>query len=289
MHGLVLADGRRWGDAADITQETDAVAVLEPDDGPRRHWIGRPRGYSKTEDVGGMLLAELVAGVIPTSAPAYAAAADRGQAALLLDSIAGFAERSGLSGRIDVQAFRAVHKGSGASVEVLAADAAGAYGLRPSRLVCDELCQWSDSRQARRFFEALWTALPKVPGSVGTIITTAGSPGHWSHQVYQRALAEPALWRVAMTHDPAPWIDPGLIEAERRALTDSAFLRLWCNRWAQPDDALVSGDDLEAALRDDDSPIPPSEGTSYVLTLDVGTVSDRSVLVVAHREADRVI
>src|SRR5579884_2678910 len=245
MHGLVLADGRRWGDAADITQETDAVAVLEPDDGPRRHWIGRPRGYSKTEDVGGMLLAELVAGVIPTSAPAYAAAADRGQAALLLDSIAGFAERSGLSGRIDVQAFRAVHKGSGASVEVLAADAAGAYGLRPSRLVCDEVCQ--------------------------------------------RALAEPALWRVAMTHDPAPWIDPGLIEAERRALTDSAFLRLWCNRWAQPDDALVSGDDLEAALRDDDSPIPPSEGTSYVLTLDVGTVSDRSVLVVAHREADRVI
>ena len=279
---LRLENGQPWGDVADSVQWNDAQALLDPGDGPRRHWIGRPRGYSKTQDAGAVLLAELVAGVIPPSHPAYAAASDRQQAALLLDSLSGFVERSGLSDRVEVQAWRAVHRATGASVEVLAADASGAYGLRPSRLVADELCQWPDTRQARRFFEALWTSLPKIPGSVGTIITTAGSPGHFSHAIYRRALSEP-LWRVSMTHAAPPWIDPVLIEAERRSLTDSAFLRLWCNRWAQPEDALVSGDDLEAAAVLD-GPVAPVEGRRYVLALDVGLVNDATVLVVTHAE-----
>jgi hypothetical protein len=166
---------------------------------------------------------------------------------------------------------------------VLSADASGSYGLRPSRLVVDELCQWPDTRQARKFFEALWTSLPKVRGSVGAILTTAGSPGHWSHDVYERALTEPKLWRVNMVHTPAPWIDPSLIEAEKRRLTDSAYMRLWCNEWAQPEDALVSADDLEAAAVLD-GPVAPIPGMAYVITLDVGLVNDRSVLVVAHKE-----
>jgi len=86
-----------------------------------------------------------------------------------------------------------------------------------------------------------------------------------------------------MTHEAAPWIDPVLIEGERRALTDSAFLRLWRNEWAQPEDALVTADDLEAAAVLD-GPISPVPGMHYVKALDVGLVNDRTVLVVAHRE-----
>jgi phage terminase large subunit-like protein len=283
LSGLVLEDGRRWGTAATKIQLDDAKAVLEPGEGPRRFWIGRPRGYSKTQDAAGCALAELVTGTISSATPIYAAAADRQQASLVIDSIAGFVERSKLGHLVEVQAWRAVHRGSGASVEVLAADAAGAFGIRPSRLIVDELCQWPDTRQARKFYEALWTSLPKVPGSVGTIITTAGSPGHWSHAVFDRAVKESKLWRVSMTNDPAPWIDAELIEAERRGLTDSAFARLWCNIWAQPEDALVSGDDLEAAAVLD-GPLLPVEGTRYVLALDVGLVNDRTVLVAAHKE-----
>lgn len=283
LYTLRAENGMPWGDLAEPFQIEQATAVLEPGDGPRRHWDGRPRGSSKTDDNGGMLLAELLAGAIPITQPAYAAAADRQQAALILDSIAGFVERSKLGHLVDVQTFRAVHKQSGASIEILAADASGAYGLRPSRLRVDELCQWPDTRQARRFFEALWTSLPKVPGSVGVITTTAGSPGHFSHRIFQRAQAEPKHWRVSMIHDPAPWIDPELIEEERRNLTDSAFLRLWRNEWAQPEDALVSGDDLAAAAVLD-GPVPPVEGVRYVHALDIGLVNDRTILVVAHKE-----
>src|SRR5664280_2339718 len=96
LAGFRNEDGRTWGQAADAVQIIDAKAILDVD-GPRRHWIGRPRGYSKTHDVAGMLLADLITGKIPPSNPGYLAAADRGQAGLALDSIEGFVNRSSLT------------------------------------------------------------------------------------------------------------------------------------------------------------------------------------------------
>jgi hypothetical protein len=95
-----------------------------------------------------------------------------------------------------------------------------------------------------------------------------------------------------MVHTVAPWIDPELIEAERRSITDSAFARLWQNRWTQPEDALVNADDLAAAAVLD-GPVAPVPGVRYVTALDVGLVNDRTVLVVCHKEgmgeSERVI
>lgn len=287
LAGLVNEDGRSWYEAATELQRTDAEALLV-DDGAARHWIGRPRGYSKSQDVAGAMLAALVVGRIPLSWPAYVGAADGGQAGLILDSIRGFVERTGLADVVDVQAARALHKGSGASIEVMPADAAGVYGIRPSWVVADELCQWATTRAAKKFFEGLWTSLPKVPGSTGVVISTAGTPSHFSYGVYKQALAESDLWRVSMHHEPAPWIDPALIEAERRRLTDSAFQRLWRNYWAEADDALVTAVDLEAAALLE-GPVDPVPGAQYVTTLDVGLVHDATVVVVAHLEGERII
>jgi Phage Terminase len=286
MMSLPLPDGRPWGDAATPWQHGNARAFLEPGDGPRRFWTGAPRGFSKTEDGAGYLLAELVTGEIPPSHPAYCAASDRVQAAIVVDSIGGFVERGGLRAVVEVQNFRAVNRHTGASVEVVSSDASSAYGRRPSRLVVDELAQWSDNAGTRRYFEALWSSLPKVAGSKGLIITTAGSPSHFSYSTYQQALKEQerGLWRVSDIHAPAPWISSELIEAERRRLSDSAFLRLWRNQWSEAEDSLVSTSDLEAALREDDSPLAPVEGVSYVTAVDVGTVNDRTIVAVGHKE-----
>jgi hypothetical protein len=286
---FVLESGSRWGDVAAPFQWDSARAVLDPGDGPRRHWDGRPKGSSKTDDAGGWLLADLLAGSIPPGHPGYGAASDRDQAGLLLDSIAGFVQRSRLDSLVKVESWKAIHRTTGAFVEILAADASGAHGLRPSRLVVDELCNWPDTRSARKFFEALWTGLAKDRDSIGAILTTAGTPGHFSHDVYRRAIAETELWRVSMLHETAPWIDPRLVAAERRALTDSSYLRLWRNEWSAADDALAGEDDIEAALREDDSPIAPVEGQGYVLTLDVGTVHDRTVVAVAHLDGELVV
>jgi hypothetical protein len=65
----------------------------------------------------------------------YGAAADRGQAALLIDSIRGFVARTaGLAGALRVDAWKAEALATEATFEVLAADGPSAHGRTGSRL-----------------------------------------------------------------------------------------------------------------------------------------------------------
>lgn len=283
LRGLVLESDHRWGEIATEHQLGDAQAVLEPGDGPRRHWHGRARGYSKTSDVAGMSIAALLTQFRAGDA-AYAAAGDRDQAGLLLAAARGFLARTPeLAGHLEVQASRLVALRSGAVLEVLSADAATSWGLLPHWLVVDELCQWPRTPGAREFWLALSTALPKVPTSRAIVITTAGDPAHWSHKVYEAAVAEPELWRVSETHGPAPWMSPREVEFERKRLLPSEFARLFLNEWTAAEDALVDSDDLDAACTLN-GPLGPVPGRSYVITLDVGLTNDATVAVVAHAE-----
>lgn len=59
LAGLVIEDGRRWGEAAAPWQWDDARAVFNLD-GPRRHFQTRPRGGSKTSDHAGIATVALL-------------------------------------------------------------------------------------------------------------------------------------------------------------------------------------------------------------------------------------
>lgn len=98
LAGLVLEDGRAWGEAAYPWQWDDARAFLE---GPRRRcYFTRPRGASKTGDAAGVMIADLIEDAPPQSR-SYAVAVDRDQGRLLVDSIVGFVERTeGLAGAL---------------------------------------------------------------------------------------------------------------------------------------------------------------------------------------------
>ena len=280
---LVIENGQRWGDAADDVQRADAAAVLDPASSVRYHWLGRSRGRSKTCDVAGMTIAAMLT-QLPAGAPMYAAAADRDQGRLLADAIRGYAQRTPeLAGQLDVQAARVTALRAGPSLEIMAADAASAWGLRPHWLVCDELANWADVANSRAFYTALTTALPKVPSSRLVIMTTAGDPAHFSRKVYESAVAEPDLWRVSDVAGPAPWIPAARIEAERRRLLPSLFARLFMNVWAAPEDALVHPDDLAACVTLG-GPQPYRPGVEYVTTLDIGITFDRTAVMVAHAE-----
>src|SRR5438093_1574600 len=82
-------------------------------------------------DLAGVAIAAALAQA-PPGARLYAGAADRDQARLFADSIQGFQARTPeLRGALDVQAYRVLARRSGAVLEILAADAPGAWGLRP--------------------------------------------------------------------------------------------------------------------------------------------------------------
>jgi hypothetical protein len=93
LAGLVIDDGRRWGDAAVDVQWEDARPVCDPASETPYHWLGRSRGYDKTGGVAGTAVACMLTQA-PAGARLYALASDRDQGSLFVDSVAGFVART---------------------------------------------------------------------------------------------------------------------------------------------------------------------------------------------------
>src|SRR5262249_56796953 len=90
----------------------------------------------------------------------------------------------------------------------MAADDAGAWGLRPQFVVVDEFAQWPTTQGSKRLWYAITSAVPKVAGCRLVILTTAGDPVHYAHDVLVQAHASPR-WRVPPVPRPRPRVDPG--------------------------------------------------------------------------------
>lgn len=282
LYALVLEDGRRWGEAASDFQITDAKQVLALNSPTPYHLQTRARGSSKTSDLGAQVVT-VIRTQLGVGQRAYGVASDRDQARLLLDAAAGFFQRTpGLAQEFDIGVFKIANTRTGASFEVLSADAPGAWGLRGHFYVLDEIAQWPTTPGARQLFEAITSAAAKLSDARMVLLTTAGSPSHWSFKLRAHALADP-LWRVHEVKGPSPWMDQARLQEQKRRLPESSYRRLFQNEWVEPEDALVLLDDLRAAIQLD-GPQEPVRGTRYIIGLDIGLKADRTVATICHVE-----
>jgi phage terminase large subunit-like protein len=280
LAGLILEDGHRWGEVATEWQWADARAILEPgDDGPLLSFLTRPRSGSKTSDLAGIAAAALI-DQVPPGGRAYAVAADRDQARLLVDALAGYVVRTpGLRGAINVDRYTATTP-AGARLEVIPADAASSYGLRASLFVVDELTQWPSAN--REVWTSVLSAVPKVPGCRLVVLASAGDPAHWSYTVRERARVSSA-WRLHEVAGPVPWVSESALNEQRALLTDSQFARLHLNQWTASENRLVSVENLAAAVRLD-GPQDYRPGVIYRIGADLGLRHDRTAIAVCHAE-----
>jgi phage terminase large subunit-like protein len=284
MAALVLEDGSRWGEKAAPFQWADATAVLDVESATPYHFLTRSRGGSKTADLAGMAVAAMLT-QLPAGSRLYALAADRDQGRLLLDSVQGYRERTPmLRNALEVGAYRVTATRGGSTLDVLAADAPGAWGLRPAFLIVDELAQWPATSAARRLWEAGMTAMHKVPGSRLAVLTSAGDPAHWSYKLLEHARPD-RLWRVHEVDGPPPWTEEERLEEQRRQLPESSFRQRYLNEWVEAEDRLTSRDDLAACVTLD-GPLPVQNGKSYVIGLDIGLKHDRTVAAVCHLDLE---
>ncbi len=280
LAGLVLPDGRRWGEVAHDFQWADARSVLE---GPKRYaFLTRARGSSKTTDLAGIALAALIE-QLPPASRSYALAADREQGQLLIDATQGFVARTpGLTGLVQVDTWRATNRSTGATFEVLAADAPGAWGKLPHLVICDERAQWAVTPSSEQLWRAMFSAMPKVAGSRLVILTTAGDPAHPAGKLIARARASDR-WYVNEVPGPTPWADPDDIEEQRAELPEWEFARLVKNEWRSSADRLASASDVAACVTLwGDQPYDKRYG--YVAAVDLGLTRDRTVVAVCHLE-----
>lgn len=280
LGSMVLEDGSRWASRAAPFQWECARSLLDPTEPPFR-WESRPRGGSKTTDLGAIVLAAMLM-QLPAGAHCDAYAAGREQARLLVDSVDGLVQRTpGLAAMVAVSDYKATTR-AGAVLEVMSSDNATAHGRRPHFAVADELCQWPGGSNSRKLWEVIASAMPKVKGARLAIITTSGDPTHWSRKVFDNACRSP-LWTVAEIPGPLPWIDPVQLEEQRRMLPESSYARYHLNQWAAAEDRLVRPDDLAACVTLS-GPQEAQQGVRYAIGLDVGLKKDRTVAAVCHSE-----
>lgn len=288
MASLRLEDGRPWIDVAEQFQIDDARAILAPGaDDPRLHWLGRPKGGSKSTDLGGVAIAWLLTMARPLD-EGYALASDGDQAKRLLARAAGLIARTpGLADHLEVQSWSIVHRRTGAKVVALAADAAGAEGTVSPLYLVDELPQWADTQTARALWDAAYSSIPKgstLPGGLRfVVIGHAGVEGSWQHRLFEQFAAS-QLWRVNDVAGPLPWLDPVLLEDQRATLTDPQYARRVLNRWSSAEEAITTADELRRCVTLS-GPQPPQQGTRYVIGVDLGLKSDRTVAAVVHVES----
>jgi hypothetical protein len=282
---LVLEDRRTWGEASVDWQRSDADAVLDrAPSAPRRHYLLRGRGMSKTTDVAALVLVLLLTEAPPRSR-SHVYAVDGEQARIFVDTLAGLVARTpGLGGALEISPRSVTVRSSGASLVVEASDGASAYGTRPWLTVVEELGAWPSTTNHRRLWSAVASAVPKVPGSRLVVIGTAGSPVGLGAEVWAEAEISPH-WRTSRIPGPSPWWSDSDIEALRAGLSASEWRRLILCEWAEGDDALTTPEDVAAAIRAGSAALPPRSGLDYVAALDVGTRRDLTALVVGHAES----
>lgn len=284
-------EGRTLGEVLHDRQITDLEEILDTD-GPRLHCQLKPRGAGKTDLVAAALLAIALIQA-PTGARCYAAAADKDQARLVIDSIRAYVRRTPLlSQEFDVRQYEAECKRNGVVIEALAADTAGSGGLRPYVLVLDELFQWAgDQPRVKAFYEFLVTAIPKIPGSRLVVISTAPHPDHAFTPLVETARTDPRWtlnwWTEADGLCPAPWQDPADIAAIRATLSEGAYQRLFLNRMvAGADMALCSPEDIATLFRNpgDELADPDVMQGPWVCGLDLSVSGDNTGLAIGTLE-----
>ena len=291
LASLPVGDGDRWGDGSAPFQRGDAEAVFAAS-GPRFHFLTRPPVAAKAPMQPGSLW--------PSTSPRRRSARHpsswpptprRPASSWTLSAASCSANRS--SARQFVSRARRVvflrGKEMVSTVEVLPADEASAFGLRPWLAIADELAVWPSSRNAKGVWAAVLSAMPKVPHARLVVLTSAGAPDHWSHAVLEHARTSPQ-WRVSETPGPLPWIPAEVLDEQRRLLTPSLFARLHLNAWTAGEDRLTTPAQVRACVGHS-AVLPPETRHRYVAALDVGLVNDRTVLTVAHleRRADPVV
>jgi hypothetical protein len=266
---ILLEDGRPFGEVIEPWQEEDFAGL---DDPHHRHaYLERPRGHSKTGDLGTEAVTELVVG--PPGAQLYCAAADEDQAKLLHEDVAGKFGRSPLLGPlVKITRSEIVVKPTGSRLRVLAADAPSAYGLRPGWIAVDELAEW----RRRELWDSLWSATGKRRHCRMLVISTAG----WDRTSIAwevRCIAErEADWYLSSRGQCATWIDPAWLAQQQRSLPPHVFARLHANQWVEGVGAFLLAAEVDRIFVD---ALPEGTG-SRVLGLDIGLAKDRTVLAV---------
>jgi len=286
---LKLRNGLSLADAVAIDPwERDVFDAIDAP-GARLTYLDSNRGSGKSTIASGVSVERCA---LRPEHDVLLLANDADQASLLHREAAGFVARDPLLSRLlEVRVRSIENPQNGSRIVVLTSDSISNYGFgaRWFTAIADEFWGWPN----RDLFDALWTAVPKSPGSQVIILTNAGPTRDgiaWEVRELCRTSGDPALkfWSAAEHNVRPSWIDVEEVERQRCTLPHSVFARLWLGEWGMGEGTFLTREIVESCI---DSTLDPhalafsTRWRSYV-GIDLGLKHDRSVVALGHRERE---
>ena len=239
-------------------------------------WLERPRGHSKSADLGIMAAWALFASRRCLSG--IAAAGDQDQARLLRDAIGRLVYCNPWLGKIlEVQNYRVVNKRTGSTLDIIASDAATSYGLTPDFVIADEVTHW----KKRDLWDSLISSSAKRGNCMFVVITNAGLQDDWQWKIREVVRADKAWYFSRLEGPIASWITEDRLNAQERLLPTTAYRRLWLNEWTSGGGDALTEEDINAAFFSNLDPQRQAvSGFDYVGGLDLGVSRDASAVCI---------
>lgn len=288
----VMAGGDRpvpFNVGADARVKADLRALLA-DAEPRFHVWQRARGYMKTTSSAVAATAALLVDA-PANSVIQVYAADGDQARIVMQGIKTILSHLPPSApSVTVTRNSVTRDDNDAMIRIETSDAASALGaMNLHTLILDEFANWPDVEGHRALWDNVFSGAPKTGATRVLIVTSAGPIGTFAYErlmTFQRS----KFWRYSLAPGPAPWRTQDDLDAQREGLSSlAAFKMFHLNEFSSAENALTSEDDLQAAVAESVRERPYQPGTTYVVTADLGTAKDASVITVMHRDGSQVI
>ena len=287
------ADPWQWSLARRVIPALEnATQIKKGYKGPLNFLYLLPRGHDKSSLIGRLLNGVLAFSKVPITA--VAAAADRDQAALITEAMEGEARLNKWVGKhLEFSNYSALSHKTHSRLDVIAADAPTASGLRCDIILFDEFCEW----KKRDVFDKIYSGRDKREHCVVLIISNTGIRGSWQWDIKEAAEADPDNWYVYQAPGPiASWIDEAALERQKKFLTEAEYLIKVKNQWLDPSMSFgfVPKDAIQRCQNNSlaRGVLPATVGDPdkwYVGSLDYGVVKDRTVLTILHMEKDGAI
>jgi hypothetical protein len=240
-----------------------------------RGWCERARGHSKSSDA--MLMATWALFASRKNLSGVVCAVDRDQAALDRDHVSRLVSLNPwLNSVLDIQQWRIINRHTGSTMEFMASDVASSFGLLIDFACCDEISLWPK----RDLFDSVLSAVAKKSSALLLCIGNAGFEDSWQWHLRESIRTDPT-WHFSQLPGPvASWITEKNLEEQRRLLPETAFDRLWGNRWVGPGGDALPRELIDAAFDSTLSPMTSAQpGWSYVAGFDLGVSRDASAVV----------
>jgi hypothetical protein len=217
------------------------------------------------------------------------------QAGIVHGYIRGFLHRPALRPLIARETADEIELASGIVVMTVPCHAASIRGLAIAVVIFDEADHFTgvdgSPLDVAEVWDALVPATAQFPAARILVLSTPNRAGGWFADLCERAASglDPRLrtWH-ATTAQMNPSISPSHLEAERTRDPD-AFRREYEAEFGAGADAAFDAAQVRAAVRPDPEILPWRQEYPYVVALDPAFRSDAFVVIVGHREGERVV